>query len=193
MALISQSELENRLGRELTTQEANDFDTQNLALQTYVEKWIGSSLEAVDETTRYYDAGSQHTMIDPATEITAVKYVNDDASSEYTFDTSDYTLEPRNSTLKTMIRSRNSKTQRGINNLSVTGKFSIAGDPNIVAMVKSAMLNALASGYRVSSTQDIKKESIEGYSVEYSDKSTDLPAETLQALQPIKYLFPGIL
>ena len=77
MALISQSELENRLGRELTTQEANDFDTQNLALQTYVEKWIGSSLEAVDETTRYYDAGSQHTMIDPATEITAVKYVND--------------------------------------------------------------------------------------------------------------------
>ena len=60
MALISQSEVEARLGRSLTAEEASSFTSINNALQAYVERMIGSSVESVAASTRYYDGGVQH-------------------------------------------------------------------------------------------------------------------------------------
>lgn len=185
MALVSQAELEARLKRSLTTEEASAFPLINAAIQAYVERIIGSSVEAVSATTRYYDGGLQHTVIDPVTDVISVNQVDDDDTSIYTYDTSDYALDPRKNTIKTMLRHRNGPLMRGINNITVTGKFSIYADENIRNIVKDAILNALTS--EIQNTDNIIKESIEGYSVQYAQ------SDTVASLNRIKYLFPNIL
>lgn len=185
MALISQSELEAKLGRSLTTDETSAFTLINSANQSYVEKWIGSSLESTTESTRYYDGGLQHLSIDPCTDITAVKLVDDDQSVIETIDSDYYTQEPINRTLKTMIRYRYGKLYCGINNIGVTAKFSIFADTDTLNIVKNALLNALAS--EIDNSGNITRESIEGYSVELAKP------ETKSALDSIKYLFPEVM
>lgn len=184
MALIAQSELEARIGRSLTSGEASDFAIINAANQAYVERLIGSSVEAANASTRYYDGGVQHLSIDPCTDITALKYVDDDSDEEYTFDNSDYTTEPVNYTVKTMLRYRNGKFSRGINNVALTAKFSTYADTNMTAIIKDALLAACEN--EISNTDNVKRESIEGYSVEFSD------SQTKNALDKLKYLFPGV-
>jgi hypothetical protein len=146
---------------------------------------IGSSLETASESTRYYDGGVQHLKIDPCTNLTALKLVDEDQAEIETIDTSDYTAEPINKTLKTMVRYRYGKLYTGYNNMAVTAKFSIAGDTDVVNVVKNAMLEALVS--EIDNSGEIIKESIEGYSVELAKP------ETKSSLDKIKYIFPEIL
>lgn len=184
MALISQSELEARLKRSLTTEETTAFTLINASLQAYVERLIGSSVESVSESSRYFDGGVQHLKIDPCTDISSVIQVDDDLANVYTYDTTDYTTEPVNRTLKTMLRHRQGGFVTGINNIKVTAKFSVYGDEQIRNIVKDAMLDALVS--EINNTSNITKESIEGYSVEYAK------TETKASLDRIKYIFPEV-
>lgn len=186
MALITQSDLEARLGRTLTTAESNAFPLINLANQKYLEKYIGSSLEDVEPSTRYYDGGMQHLGIDPATDITAINVVDDDSIVTDTIDTTDYTVEPTSKTIKTQIRFRSRYFPRGINNVRVTAKFSIYDDSDLLAIVKNALLEALYAEFK-NSSNEFHKESIEGYSVEYAR------VETRDILNQVKYLFPQII
>lgn len=190
MALISQSEVEARLGRSLTAEESSAFTTINAALQAQIEKIIGSSVESVSASTRYYDGGEvnqshgkQHLTIDPCTSVSAVKQVNDDEDVIQTYDTTDYTIEPRNRTLKNMIRHR-VRFVSGINNIAVTAKFSIYEDTDTLNIIKNAMLEFLVS--EVENSDNIKKESIEGYSIEYAS------TQAKDSLSKIYYLFPEI-
>lgn len=185
MVLITQSELETKLGRTLTSDEASDFLIINAANQSYIERLIGSSLETASESTRYYDGGTRFLKIDPCTNVTAVKTVDVDQSIDNTVDSDDYTVEPINKTLKTMIRSRYGKFYCGWNNISVTAKFSIAGDTDTLNVVKNAMLESLVS--EIDNSDSIVKESIEGYSVELAQTATK------NSLDSIKYLFPEIM
>lgn len=184
MALISKADLEAKLGRSLTTGESNAFSSTNDALQALVEKIIGSDLESTTATSRRYDGGVQHLAIDPCTEVTAVKLLDDDGDAVYTYDPTDYTVENVNKTLKRMLRHRSGPFQTGINNIQVTAKFSLAGDTDTLAIVKDAMLEALAS--EIQNNDNIKRESIEGYSIEFAT------TETKEALSRIKYLFPEV-
>ncbi len=184
MALIAQSELEARLQRTLTSEEASAFALINAALQANVESIIGSSVEAQELSTRYYDGGVQHLKIDPCTDIDSVKYVDDDQVVTDTYDTTDYTKEPINRTLKTMIRYRSGQFFTGINNIAVRAKFSIYGDTNMLNIIKDAMINSLLS--EINNSDNIKRESIEGYSIEYAT------TETKNVLANISYLFPEI-
>lgn len=184
MALISQADLEARLGRSLTPEEVTAFTAINEGIQAQVEKAIGSSVEQVSESNRYYDGGVQHLGIDPCTEITEIVQVDDDEIPIYTYDTTDYTKEPRNTTLKTMIRHRQGRFVTGINNIRITAKFSIYDDAQTLAVVKDAMLDALTG--EINNNSDIKRESIEGYSVEYAT------TEAKNAMDKIKRLFPQI-
>ena len=184
MALITQSDIEARLDRSLTAEETTTFTIVNNALQSKVEQMIGSDVESVSETTRYYDGGVQHLPINPCTNITSVKLVDDDQVATDTYDTTDYTTEPINKTLKTMLRHRSGAFSIGINNIAVAAKFSIYGDTDTLNIVKDAMINALVS--EVNNSDNIKRESIEGYSIEYAT------TETKNSLASIKYLFPEI-
>lgn len=184
MALISQSDVENRIGRSLTAEEAAAFSIINDANQKYIEKIIGSGVEAVSPTTRYYDGDVETLEIDPCTDITAVAYVDQDDSVLATLDTDEYIAEPRNRTLKYYLRSRLGEFWDGQRNVAVTAKFSINGDADTLAVVKDALLTALES--EISNTTNITRESIEGYSVEYAQ------SQTKNALDKLKYLFPGV-
>lgn len=185
MSLITQEELEARLGRTLTTEEVSSFTIINTALQRTVEEIIGSGVEAASTTTRYFDGGVQHLRINPCTDITSVEYVDDDQVSSLVLDTTDYTKEPINKTLKTMLRHRSGPFVTGMNNISITAKFSINADAPTLDMIKNSMLDALVA--EIQSSSNIKKESIEGYSVEYAT------TETKNALSVIQLLFPEII
>lgn len=185
MALISQSELESRLGRSLTTAEANAFIIINAALQSYIERMIGADVEDVSPSTKYYDGGVQHLVINPCTNITAVKWVDDDQVVIETLDTTDYVADPINNTLKTMIRYRSGCLPRGINNIAVTAEFSIYNETGVLDIIKDALLEALAS--ELENNDNISSESIEGYSISYAT------TQTKDALNSIKYLFPEII
>lgn len=180
MALIEQSDLEARLGRSLTNEEQTAFTLINAANQAYVEKLIGTKLESVSETTRHYDGGLLNLPIDPCTSVSSVKRVDEDFSVEDTYDTSDYIAEPYNSTLKTMIRHRYGKFVRGFRNIAVTAKFSIFEDTDTLNMVKDILLDVLEG--QVTDSKNKKKESIEGYSVEYADTDTKTALNKLGSL-----------
>lgn len=183
MALVTQADVEARLGRSLTASEVLSFNIVNPALQYEVERMIGSNVEADTEATRYYDGGVQHLTIDPCTNVTAVEYVDDDQDVYDTLDTTDYTLEPINRTLKTMVRHRNALVT-GINNVAVTAIFSIYADSKTLAIVKDALISAVS--VELQNSDNVKRESIEGYSIEFAS------SETASALAPIKYLFPEV-
>ena len=177
MALISQSDLEARLGRTLTTDEATDFANINNAVQSHVERIIGSSVESASETTRYYDGGEHSLIIDPCTAITAVKYVDEDRNVEFTHDSSDYFAEPNNRTMKFELRYRLGKWTLGINNVEVTAKFSIFDDEDMRNIVKNAMLDFLAS--EITNHDNIQRESIEGYSIWYAKDESKKTLESI--------------
>ena len=111
--VIQQEEVESRdlAGGTVGYVRLNGFsdrgaDELEAALQAHVERLIGSSLEQAGVTTRYYDGGVQHLRVDPCTDVASVKLVDDDLSAVYTYDTSDYAVEPLNRTLKTWLRHR---------------------------------------------------------------------------------------
>lgn len=184
MALIEQSELEARLKRTLSAEETSAFTIINNALQAYVERIIGSDVESVSASARYYDGGKQHLRIDPCTSISSVDCVDDDEVVSYNYDTTDYTKEPRNRTVKTMLRHRSGPFVTGINNIKVTAKFSIYEDEDTRNLVKDAMLDALVG--EIGNASNILKESIEGYSVEYAK------VESKASLDRVKFLFPEV-
>lgn len=184
MALINQSDLEARLKRPLTAEEISSFTIINAGLQSYVESVIGSAVEPVSATSRYFDGGVQHLTINPCTDITGVYLVDDDFVVTDTYDTTDYTTEPINKTLKRYLRHRSGRFVTGINNIKVTAKFSINADTDVLNQVKDAMISALVS--EISSTDNIKRESLEGYSIEYAS------TEAKNALSKLTYLFPEI-
>lgn len=185
MALVVQADLEARLKRSLTAEEASAFTLINAALQATVERMIGSSVEAVNESTRYYDGGAQHCAIDPCTDITSIRLMDDSENIVGVYNTADYMAEPRNRTLKTMIRHRNTRGfVYGINNVAVTAKFSIYADSDMRNIVKDALLDALSG--EIQNSDNVKRENIEGYSVEYAS------TETKSALSKISYFFPQV-
>ena len=183
--LITQADIEARLGRVLTSNEQTTFDLVNQANQAYAEEIIGSSVEEVSESTRYFDGGKQHLVIDPCTDISSVKLVDDDNDVSYTYLSRDYTQEPINNTLKTMLRHRSAGFMTGINNIQVNAKFSIYGDTNMLRIVKNALLESLEA--EINNTDNIKRQSIEGYSVEYATTTTK------DAFKQIRGIFPYIL
>lgn len=184
MALITQSDVEARLGRSLTAEETTAFTLINSSLQALVERIIGSSVESVSATNRYYDGGVQHLAIDPCTSITSVDQVDDDLASIYTYTSSEYSKEPIHRTTKTMLRHRTGAFATGINNIRVNAKFSINEDTDTLNIIKDTMINALVA--EIQNTNNIKRESIEGYSVEFQT------VEAKTSLEQIKYLFPGV-
>lgn len=185
MALLSQSDLEAKLNRTLTSSEVTMFNIQNVALQKYVEERIGSALETVSATTRYYDGGKQHLPIDPCTEVSLVQYIDVTRTVITDIPTLYYLVESLNKTLKTQLTYQYGCFVGGYSNIAVTAEFSIAGDVAAVAFVKDIMLNALA--LMIQNTTNIKMEDIEGYKVIY-----DRP-DVKEALMGLSFLFPGMI
>lgn len=193
MALISQSDLEARLGRSLTAAEASAFTLKNAANQAWIERYLGSAVESVSESTRYFDGGLQHIPIDPCTNISSIKIADDDLIVTDTLDTTDYTLEPQNRELKYLIRWRPGKITRGINNIQVTAKFSIYEDTDALNIVKSILLDMLIDQIpETDNANDIVRESIEGYAVEYGSTSSS-SSISVSSMELLNTLVPPVV
>jgi len=184
MALVSQSDLEQRLGRALTNEEANAFSTINSATQAHIERMIGSSLESVSASTRYYDGNLQHVRIDPCTNVTQVSYIDNNGIGQFVYETEDYTVEPVNRTCKTMVRYRWGTFDDGMNAIAVTAKFSIYEDTQMRSVIKDGIITALTA--EINNNTNVKSENIEGYSITYAT------TEARNALDKIAYLFPEV-
>lgn len=185
MALITQSDLEAKLKRNLSSEEQTAFTVINAAMQAHVENIIGSSVEEEDESNRFYDGGFRDLIIDPCTSISAVKEVDDNFNVVQTFNTEDYIEEPHNRTLKTRIHYRLGKFPPGPKRIQVSAKFSIFADTDTLNIVKDALLNALVS--EISTGTNIKSEKIEGYSIEYAT------TQSQDSLDKLRYIFPRII
>lgn len=181
MALITQTELENRLGRTLSSDEASSFAVINQTVQAYTERMLGTKVESVSPTTRYYDGGVQNLEIDPCTQITIVSYVDEAQATESQVLDTDYAKEPINRAVKTWLRSRWGTFNTGINNVAVTAKFSIYDDADTLAIVKNAMLEMLTE--ILDSKESVSSESIEGYSVTFDRLSQTTGAKALKTVR----------
>lgn len=185
MSLIAQSDLEKKIGRTLNADEQSLFPTLNTAIQSYVERRLGTSVESETESTRYYDGGVQNLQIDPCTDLTAVKYVDSDSDLIETLLTTEYTSEPVNRTLKTMVRNRYGRFISGMNVVGVTAIFSTYADEDVRAITKSAILDMLAQ--TMENQEIVSKESIEGYTVEYT------AFKETTAMNALKTIVQGII
>jgi len=181
MSLISQSDLENRIGRALTNEEASAFTIINTANQTYIERMLNTDVESVSPSTRYYDGGVQNLEIDPCTEVTSVKLVDAEYEIISTLALNEYTVEPSSRILKTMVRNRYGKFITGMNVIGVSAKFSTFGDSDVTSIIKNALLDMASS--TISNSAGIVKESIEGYTVEYGSAEQSIATKALNTIQ----------
>jgi hypothetical protein len=178
MAYTDVSKIENLLQRTLTTHEQASLTFVLPAIKQWIDNKTGSTFDETAESTRYYDGGSSSIDLDPCTEITAVKTLNNDNtdSQEYTL-YDEYVVEPQNSNVKTEIVRRHGCFTRGLRRVAVTAKFSEydAGVPfdiqNIATRLAASVIrgskNDLGSG-------GLKSESLEGHSVTYATSSDEI-------------------
>lgn len=181
----------NQLQRELTTEEETLLTTLIPAVDLWIDRTLNTTfIEQETATSRYFDGTGPLIDIDPCTGVTAVASVDweDDNVATYTTGT-DYLLEPVNSNVKTAIRFRGKGfypyslnasimpvADFTTGRLKITAKFSEYDDgvPEDIQIMATRICSGLvnASSADSSNSEGIKKESIEGYSVEYGDSSS---------------------
>lgn len=165
----TQTEVENYLGRDLTTTEAAIVANLIASVQAYIDDELGSGFGTVSETSRYYDGGSKILHVDPCYDITAVAAVD---SLEVVMDTyllnDEFEARPRNNTVKTFIEKRLGAFPKGVANIKVTAKFSRGEDvPEDIQFLATKMVaEAITNAENI----NLKSESIEGYSRTFVDK-----------------------
>ena len=189
MSYTNKPLIENYLQRALTSDEAASLITLNRAVKKWIDKKTTSSFDQATASIRRYDGGVSSLDIDPCTTITAVSALNDDGSVSYSYDltsTPEVQFEPLNETIKRELRKRNGCFPDGTGRIAVTAQFSEydAGVPEDIELIATRLLAAIIRGSSFdSNSAGIKKESIEGHSVEYSTSSDTL--DTLATGDPI--------
>lgn len=191
MSYTGSTQISNFLQRSLTSYEQAELPTIIGAVKKWLDAYLGSTFDKVDETTRYYDGGVMSLSIDPCTAISAVKSIADatDDASSYTYtEGSEYIAEPQNETVKRELRSRYSSFSRGVHRIAVTAKFSEYDDgvPADIQLVATRLAVAVLNAGKQAniSGNGIKSESLEGHSITYASgsSSSDGNSQNLEGL-----------
>lgn len=167
--------VENYIGRSLTENEIAYLALLIPAINKWIDRKLETTFEKVDATTRYFDGGASSIDIDPATEVTAVKSVDNDGNETYTYvDLTDMVLEPQNENVKREIVRRHGMFPHGSRRIAVTAKFSEydGGVPEDIKVVATRLAADVLQAGKDSNSGNIKSESIEGHSVTYRDPVT---------------------
>jgi hypothetical protein len=168
------TKISNYLQRSLSTEEAAILAYLIPAIQKWIDNYTGSTFGEVVASTRYFEGGGTTLDIDPATEITAVNSIDliDGVTNSYTYiEYQDYTAEPRNSNVKREIVKRRGRFYRGVDRIAVTAKFSEydgAVPEDIVFVATRIAASILLGAKSDSSSAGLKRESLEGHSVDYA-------------------------
>lgn len=170
MSYTSQANIEAFLGRNLTTSEEAYLDLLLALVDTTIDEMLGGSYNPV-VTTKYYDGGYRIISIDPCYSITEVSVVDSDANNtvldSYVLG-EDLELQPINDTVKTYLEKRFGRFPIGIGKIGVSATFGLgANPPDSVVYLATYMAGIAISG---AAQGGKKRESIEGYSVEFVER-----------------------
>lgn len=167
MTYTTQALVEAYLERSLTANEITLLDLLGDAVEGYINDQVNSSFGSVSPSTKYYDGGSKIIDIDPCTNITRVALVDVDENELYVYDLDDeLETRPYNETVKTYLERRNYPFPEGVVNIAVTAKFSRGTIPNDIKWLATYLV---ASMFQTNNKENLKSESIEGYSRAFGD------------------------
>lgn len=177
MAYTTTSLVSSYLGRALTADEQALFAVLLPAVTRWIDETLGSHFDTVGATERFYDAEGASVDIDPVQSVTDVKAIDSDNSTSYDYtEGTEYLLYPLNTTVKNELvaRSRHGFT-RGLKRIAITGKFTEYDFANskvpediqtLATRLIASQIRGLSADTEVDSA-GVKKESVEGHSVEY--------------------------
>lgn len=182
MAYATKASVESALGRPLTASEEAGLNSLLAAVDTYINKTIGTSFETPTEATRYYDVErSRMVDVDPfvvdENKPLRVFYVDADENPVGSdVDTSDYEARPRNESVKTWLQRRSGYWGSGcpsnVTNLAVKAFFG-RGDAPADIQYAASWLAAQSISAQLGMSLSVKSESIEGYSRTFADMTKD--------------------
>lgn len=175
MAYTDASSIQGYLQRSLTADETSMLTWLIPAISKWVDSYLGTSFDEAQPGTREYDGtGGRILDIDPCTAITSVVSVNEDFDTDYTYDADDYVAQPQNDNVKDQLVKRHGRWPLGIANIAVTAKFSSydGSVPEDIKMAVTRIAAGIIQGtWNDDSSAGIKRESIEGHTIEYATSS----------------------
>lgn len=171
MAYTNRQMIENYLQRTLAEDEIALLPVVIPAVKQWIDGTVNSTFDEVSATTRYFESDGSSLDIDPCTSVTAVTSNDSSNTAYYSYQTTDYVLEPVNETVKREIRLRYSTFPHGTANIGVTAKFSEydGGVPEDIAIAATRIAGGiLNAGKQAGDGDNIESESLEGHSIKYS-------------------------
>lgn len=182
----SQARIEDYLKRDLSDHEVVGLPLLIEAATEWVNDYLDTNYtDSDDEVERFYDGeGYEEIDISPLKELTSVELIDSNGNVSHTYEETRYALEPANKNIKTSLRLKNGNWPKGIANIKVKGKYT-SYDGQVPAAITLA--TTMLVGDYLNGTESIKRESIEGWSVEYDDMP-DLTDRVTQVLAPYRRL-----
>lgn len=193
MAYTTTSLVSNYLERALTADEQALFAVLLPAVTRWIDQTLSSHFDTVSASDRYYDAEGGIVDIDPCQSITAVTAVDYESQADYNYtEGTEYVLYPLNETVKNELRARaKGGFTRGVKRIKVSAKFTeydFANSrvPEDIQLLATRLIASQLRGLTADAGVDeagVKKESVEGHSVEYLTSESYL--EQLASSDPI--------
>lgn len=168
----SQTLIEKYLQRSLSADEVSFLTTLLPAIRLWLDRILSSTFYEVEESTRYFDGGTETVDIDPCTAITAVKSVDNEHSAggdnTYT-NLTDYVAEPQNQAVKNELVRRYGHFPKGNGRIAVTAKFSEydGAIPQDIQLAATRIAADVLQAGKTSAVGNVQSESLEGHSVTY--------------------------
>lgn len=177
MAYTTTSLVSNYLDRALTADEQALFAVLLPAVTRWIDQTLSSHFDNVSATERFYDAEGAIIDIDPCQAITAISAVDYESQADYAYtEGTEYVLYPLNETVKNELRARSKHGfTRGTKRIKIAAKFTeydyvnskVPEDIQMLATrLIASQLRALSADAGVDEA-GVKKESVEGHTVEY--------------------------
>lgn len=166
MGYTDQTLVTGYLNRNLTEREATIIKTVIDSVTDYINNETGDTWETTATgVARYFTGGEPLLIIDSCLNIESVQHVDADGNILYDYEATEYNAYPLNRTTKTQLE-HFPRWPKGTGQIKVTGKWGQSdGVPSDIQLAATI----LASAVFQNETDNIKSESIEGYSVTYSD------------------------
>lgn len=178
MAYTDATQVSNFLQRSLNAYETAELTNIIASIKVWLDKKLNSTFDQVNATTRYYDGGVRNLDIDPCTDISEVKALNDDGTDSYVYtEGTEYIAEPQNETVKRELRKRLSPFPHGIQRVAITAKFSEydGGVPADIQIVVTRLAAGILNAGRIASQGgNVQSESLEGHSITYATNQSTI-------------------
>lgn len=171
MSYTTQAKVEAILKRSLTSDEETQFALLGSVVEAVINGKIGGSFGTVSASSKYYNGGTRYLDIDACHTITAVLLVDEDDNADYTYtEGDDYVAYPLNDTIKKSIHKRFDKFPSGLKNIKVTAQFTLGDSvPDDIDYLTAYLISKILT----KPIQEIKSESIEGYSRTFAETQLD--------------------